>query len=146
MLNSALAKADIDRSRTYLTNAVKHFKHELRGKRRIHQTPQTPEIEACRWWLGREIDAIRPPVILALGATAARAVLGKAVTIGKVRGSAIPLPTGQELWVTVHPSYLLRIPDAQKAEEERARFLDDLRLVRARLDGARLDGARLATV
>lgn len=140
VLNSALAKAEIDRSRTYLTNAVKHFKHELRGKRRIHQTPQTPEIEACRWWLGREIDAIRPPVILALGATAARAVLGKAVTIGKVRGAAIPLPTGQELWVTVHPSYLLRIPDAQKAEEERARFLDDLRrLVRARLDGARLE-------
>lgn len=134
VLDAALEQAGIDRSRVYLTNAVKHFKHELRGKRRIHQTPQTPEIQACRWWLAQETELVRPQITLALGATAARAVLGKAVTIGKVRGAAIALDTGGEAWVTVHPSYLLRIPDAAKAAEERERFIEDLRNVRERLD------------
>ncbi|MGK2911050.1 MAG: UdgX family uracil-DNA binding protein [Sphingobium sp.] len=134
VLDAALEQAGIDRSHVYLTNAVKHFKHELRGKRRIHQTPQTPEIQACRWWLAQETELVRPQITLVLGATAARAVLGKTVTIGKVRGAAIALETGGEAWVTVHPSYLLRIPDAAKAAEERERFIEDLRGVRERLD------------
>ncbi len=136
VLDAALEQAGIDRARVYLTNAVKHFKHELRGKRRLHQTPQTPEIQACRWWLAQETDIVQPQITLAMGATAARAMLGKTVAIGKTRGAPIPLESGGEGWVTVHPSYLLRIPDAVKAAEERARFVEDLRNVQSRLEAA----------
>ncbi len=132
IFDAALAQARIDRGRVYITNAVKHFKHERRGKRRIHQTPQTPEINACRWWMEREIDLIRPRIIVALGATAARALLGRAVTIGQTRGAPVPLPDGAEAWVTVHPSYLLRMPDEGKKAEERARFVEELRTIGAR--------------
>lgn len=127
LLDHALEEARIDRSSLYVTNAVKHFKHERRGKRRIHQTPDTPEIAACRWWLDQELDLIRPRVLLAMGATAARAILGKAVTISRTRGAPIPLENGTEAWVTVHPSFLLRVPDEARKAEERARFIEDLR-------------------
>lgn len=127
LLDNALEEARIDRASIYVTNAVKHFKHERRGKRRIHQTPDTPEIAACRWWLDQELDLIRPRILLAMGATAARAILGKAVTISRTRGSAIPLENGIEAWVTVHPSFLLRVPDEARKAEERARFVEDLR-------------------
>jgi len=133
LFDRALAEAGIDRGRAYVTNAVKHFKHERRGKRRIHQTPETSEIQACRWWLEQEIDLVRPRLIVALGATAARAMLGKAVTISRTRGAAIPLDQGAEGWVTVHPSFLLRVPDEQRKAEERQRFVEDLRQVAARL-------------
>lgn len=129
LFDAALAQADIDRTRTYVTNAVKHFKHERRGKRRIHQTPQTPEILACKWWLDQEVAIVRPRILVALGATAARALLGKTVTITQVRGTPIPLEGGAELWVTVHPSYLLRLPDAARQAEERARFEAELRMI-----------------
>lgn len=129
LFDRALEEAGIDRGRAYVTNAVKHFKHERRGKRRIHQTPETPEINACRWWLTQEIDLLRPRLVVALGATAARALLGKAVTIGKTRGSPIALESGAEGWVTVHPSFLLRLPDPARKAEERARFVEELRTI-----------------
>ncbi|MEY2884726.1 MAG: hypothetical protein RL490_2450 [Pseudomonadota bacterium] len=134
MLDRALAEAGIDRRRAWVTNAVKHFKFEPRGKRRIHAKPDAGEITACRWWLDAERVAIRPRVIVALGATAARGITGKAVTIGKARGAPLPQPDGSELWVTVHPSSLLRIKDPAHAADEYRRFVADLAAIRARLD------------
>ena len=132
LFDEALAAAGVDRSQTYVTNAVKHFKFVARGKRRIHNKPDAGEIEACRWWLEHERELIRPPVTVALGATAARSLIGKVVTIGKVRGSPIALADGSECWVTVHPSFLLRIPEPDRRREERARFVADLKQVWAR--------------
>jgi probable DNA metabolism protein len=127
MLDRALSEAGVDRARAYVTNAVKHFKFEQRGKRRIHAKPNGSEIEACRWWYEQERMLVRPQVTVALGATAARAVFGRTVTIGRERGRAQALPDGGTGWVTVHPSYLLRLPDKDQAAEEYARFVDDLR-------------------
>lgn len=127
VLDRALGEAKIDRARTYVTNAVKHFKFERRGKRRIHSKPNVGEIEACRWWLDGERGLIRPDVTIAMGATAARALFGRVMTIGRERGRAQELPEGGAGWITVHPSYLLRIPDRAKAEDEFARFIADLR-------------------
>jgi len=127
MLDRALGEAGIDRARTYVTNAVKHFKFLPRGKRRLHQKPDGPEIEACRWWLDRERLLVRPAVTVALGATAARALIGKVVTITATRGRPIPLPDGGDGWVTIHPSYLLRIEDKAAAAREYACFVADLR-------------------
>ena len=112
------------RSATYVTNAVKHFKFERRGKRRIHQKPDAPEIAACRWWLEQERGIVRPPITVALGATAARSLFGKTVTISAMRGRAHGMADGGEAWVTVHPSFLLRVRDNR--EEEYARFVEDL--------------------
>jgi DNA polymerase len=126
LFDKALAEAGVDRARTYVTNAVKHFKFERRGKRRIHQKPDGGEIAACRWWLEQERALIRPPLTVALGATAARAVFGKVVTIAAMRGRSHSLPDG-EAWVTIHPSFLLRVRDNR--EEEYARFVEDLRRV-----------------
>ncbi|MGZ8349458.1 MAG: UdgX family uracil-DNA binding protein [Allosphingosinicella sp.] len=128
VFDRALADAGVDRSRTYVTNAVKHFKFERRGQRRIHQKPDGPEIEACRWWVEQERALIRPPVVVALGATAARSLFGKVVTIGRMRGQPHRLPDDEsgEAWVTVHPSFLLRIPEAERKREEYARFVEDL--------------------
>ena len=134
VFDEALEKAGIARSDVYVTNAVKHFKFIQRGKRRIHNKPDAGEITACRWWLDQELALIRPPVTVALGATAARSVLGKTVTIGAVRGSPLPLEGGGECWVTVHPSFLLRIPEPERKREERARFVDDLKRIRARAE------------
>ncbi len=133
LFDAALAQAGVDRSRAYVTNAVKHFKFERQGKRRLHQSPDAGEIQACRWWLTQEIALVRPRIIVALGASAARAMLGKAVTIAATRGAPIPLANGAEGWVTVHPSYLLRLPDAARRAEEQARFVAELRMVGARL-------------
>lgn len=124
LLDRALVDAGVDRTATYVTNAVKHFKFERRGKRRIHQKPDGPEIAACRWWIEQERALIRPPVTVALGATAARSLFGKAVTIGALRGRPHEAADGGETWVTVHPSFLLRARDNR--EEEYARFVEDL--------------------
>ena len=132
LFDAALEKAGIDRSTVYVTNAVKHFKFVLRGKRRIHNKPDAGEIEACRWWIDNERALIKPPVTVALGATAARSLIGKAVTISKVRGSPLKLADGGECWVTVHPSFLLRIPEEDRKREERALFLRDLKRIKAR--------------
>jgi DNA polymerase len=132
MFDDALGQAGIDRARVYVTNAVKHFKYEQRGKRRIHSKPNAGEIQACRWWYGQERELIRPAVTVALGATAARQMLGKAVTISGTRGVPHRLEDGSEGWVTIHPSFLLRMPDRGAAEAERARFVEDLKRVRER--------------
>ncbi len=126
IFDQALTDARIDRTRVYVTNAVKHFKFEQRGKRRLHSKPGAGEIEACRWWINQERAIIRPKVIVALGATAARSLFGKTITIGKSRGRALALPDGDEAWVTVHPSYLLRVEDKILAHQEYAKFVDDL--------------------
>ena len=127
LFDRALADAGVDRSATYVTNAVKHFKFERRGKRRIHQKPEAPEIAACRWWLEQERTIVRPPITVALGATAARSLFGKVVTISAMRGKAHSIYDGGEGWVTVHPSFLLRVRDNR--EEEYARFVEDLAMI-----------------
>ncbi|SFR96089.1 UdgX family uracil-DNA binding protein [Sphingomonas jatrophae] len=133
LFDRALAAAGIDRGTTYVTNAVKHFKFEPRGKRRIHAKPGGPEIDACRWWIEQERVLIRPPLTVALGATAARSLLGKVVTISATRGRAQTLADGGECWVTVHPSFLLRIQDKAQADDEYGRFVEDLTAVKQRL-------------
>ncbi|HEX2764696.1 MAG TPA: UdgX family uracil-DNA binding protein [Allosphingosinicella sp.] len=133
LFDRALSEARVDRSAAYVTNAVKHFKFERRGKRRIHSKPDAGEIEACRWWLEQERLLLKPPIVVALGATAARSVFGKAVTIGAMRGRAHDVPGGGEAWVTVHPSFLLRVRDNR--EEEYARFVGDLRRIGERAAG-----------
>jgi DNA polymerase len=132
LFDAALEKAGIDRSTVYVTNAVKHFKFVAKGKRRIHNKPDAGEISACRWWIEHERELIRPPVTVALGATAARSLVGKVVTISKVRGEPLTLEDGSECWVTVHPSSLLRMPDPEKRREGRELFLRDLKLIKAR--------------
>jgi DNA polymerase len=134
VFDEALEKAGIDRSTVYVTNAVKHFKFVQRGKRRIHNKPDAGEISACRWWIEHERELIRPPVTVALGATAARSLIGKTVTIGKVRGEPLALEDGSECWVTVHPSSLLRMPDPEARREGRALFLRDLKLIKKRAE------------
>jgi DNA polymerase len=123
IFDRALADAGITRERTYVTNAVKHFKFVRRGKRRLHDKPDGGEIAACRWWLQQELALIRPPLIVALGATAARTLFGKVVTISALRGRGHALPEG-EAWVTVHPSFLLRVRDDREAQY--AKFVADL--------------------
>ncbi len=133
LFDRALAEAGVDRAAAYVTNAVKHFKFVQRGKRRIHDKPNAGEVRACRWWLDQERALVRPAVTVALGATAAQALIGKAITVSAVRGVPIPLGDGGEAWVTVHPSFLLRLPDADRKEEEYAAFVADLRRVGERV-------------
>ncbi len=132
VLDHHLQAAGIDRAAAYVTNAVKHFKYTRRGKRRLHQSPTAKEIDTCRWWQEAERALIQPKLVLALGASAARSLLGKTVSVNRVRGQPLPLDDGSELWVTTHPSYLLRLDGVARAEQER-RFADDLAAVRARL-------------
>jgi len=127
VLDRALAEAGIPRAETFVTNAVKHFKHEPRGKRRLHRTPDAGEVVACRWWLDAERRIVRPHVVVALGATAALAVFGKPTAIGRFRQQAIQLPDQSQGVVTYHPSYLLRVPDAEAKARAYALFLEDLR-------------------
>lgn len=134
LFDRALAQAGIDRSAAYVTNAVKHFKFEHRGPRRLHQKPDPLEIKACRHWLDQERTLVKPLVTVALGATAARSLLGKVVTIGKTRGQPIALDDGSECWVTVHPSFLLRIEDEGYAQAEFERFVQDLIVAKERLE------------
>jgi DNA polymerase len=134
LFDAALKEAGIDRERTYVTNAVKHFKFVARGKKRIHARPDTSEIDACRWWQEQERSLIRPALTVALGATAARSLTGKTLTISRVRDAALTLADGSECWVTVHPSYLLRIPEEERRREERAKFVADLKRIRKRAE------------
>ncbi len=127
LFDRALAEAGIAREETYVTNAVKHFKFERRGKKRLHKRPDRREVEACRWWLRVEIDLIRPKLIVALGATAAYALAGRAITINKVRGKPLEL-MGHHGLVTVHPSLVLRMPDQTARRLEYRKFIADLRL------------------
>jgi uracil-DNA glycosylase len=129
MLNRALDEAGVDRNDVYVTNAVKHFKFLPRGKFRLHQKPNTAEIKACRPWYERELAAINPELVVAMGATAAQSVLGKVTPINKNRGHLINLDDNTRALVTVHPSYLLRLPDEKAKALEYQRFVDDLRIV-----------------
>ena len=129
VLNQALIEAGIDRSKTYVTNAVRHFKYEPRGKRRLHKRPNANEIERCRWWTELERALVEPKLIVAMGATAARGLLAKAVTIAQRRGQVFALPGGAtHALVTIHPSFLLRIQDADDKAREYAAFVADLKL------------------
>jgi uracil-DNA glycosylase len=127
LLDSALVEAGIDRKKVYVTNAVKHFKWEPRGKRRIHKKPNAAEIAACRPWLDAEIAVIRPKIIVCLGATAAQSLLGKDFRVTQHRGEFIESPLAPHVAGTVHPSSILRAPDENARHEEMARFIADLK-------------------
>jgi uracil-DNA glycosylase len=129
MLDRALADAGIERGTTFVTNAVKHFKHEMRGKRRLHKRPNAGEIDRCRWWFHLERSIVRPTTIVALGATAARSVFGRPLPVGKSRGQMFPLDDGAAVFVTIHPSALLRIREEGDRHREYEAFVADLRLV-----------------
>jgi uracil-DNA glycosylase family 4 len=113
----------------FVTNAVKHFKHEMRGKRRLHKSPDLGEIEACRWWQHIERELVKPELMVALGATAARSVFERTVTINKVRGEVMAADGGHAL-VTIHPSYLLRLRDERDKQREYVQFVADLKVAR----------------
>jgi uracil-DNA glycosylase family protein len=134
LLDRALADAGIERSEVYVTNAVKHFKYEPRGRRRLHKKPADAEIAACHQWLERELELVTPTLIVAMGATAARALMGRATPVEVNRGRIMPFAAGMQLLITVHPSYLLRVPEAFHADAY-ARFVQDLRLALPFLKG-----------
>lgn len=129
LLDRALAAAGIDRARVYVTNAVKHFKWRPRGKRRIHEPPSAREIAACLPWLDAEIAAVKPRVIVCLGATAAQALLGRAFRVTRERGRLLPSPFAEWIMATVHPSAVLRAPDDDARRAELVRLVDDLRVL-----------------
>jgi uracil-DNA glycosylase family protein len=134
LLDRALEEAGIDRGQVYVTNAVKHFKFVPRGKIRLHQKPTTAEIKACRPWYERELAAINPDLVVAMGATAAQSVFGKVTPINKNRGRLIDLDAGIKALVTVHPSYLLRLPDADAKAREYQHLVGDLKIAAALLN------------
>jgi len=131
VFDQVLEEAELERTITYVTNAVKHFKFEPRGKRRIHSKPNAGEIAACRWWLDKELALIRPDLVVALGATAAQSLLGKPVPITKMRGQVIEREDGLRVFLTIHPSFILRLREPADKDAERARFLADIRQVKA---------------
>jgi uracil-DNA glycosylase len=134
ILDKALAEAGIDREDVYVTNAVKHFKWEPRGKRRIHKKPNSIEIAACKPWLEAEIEVVLPQVIVCLGATAAQALLGREFKVSTQRGVWVPSPLAPFVMATVHPSSLLRAPDEETRRLETRRFIADLKLVHKALE------------
>ena len=127
VLDEALEAAGIARRDAFVTNAVKHFKFEQRGKRRLHKKPNAYEIERCKWWLEQERAIVKPAAIVALGATAARSLFGRVVTITRMRGETHRLADGTPAFVTIHPSWLLRIEDTADKEREYHAFVADLR-------------------
>ena len=133
------SEAGVERQKVYVTNAVKHFKFVPRGKIRLHQKPSTAEIRACRPWYERELASIKPELVVAMGATAAQSVFGKVMPVDKNRGRLIDLDDGTRALLTVHPSYLLRLPDADAKAREYQRFVDDLKIA---ADFMRTHGAR----
>ena len=131
LLEQALEEAGIDRSTVYVTNVVKHFKWEARGKRRIHQKPNATEVSACRPWLDAEIEAVQPRIVVALGAVAAQALLGRDFRVSRQRAEFVDWPNGRLVTATIHPSSILRAPDERRSAEMAA-FVDDLRAVAKR--------------
>ncbi len=129
VLDKALAEAGIDRRTTYVTNAVKHFKWEPRGKRRIHKKPNSVEVAACRAWLDTEIELIKPEVIVCLGATAAQALLGRKFRVTQQHGQLLPFESAPHVLATVHPSSILRAPDEQARHQQFQAMVNDLRVV-----------------
>jgi DNA polymerase len=137
LLDRALEEAGVDRAQVYVTNAVKHFKFEPRGKKRLHKKPNAAEIEACRWWLDQELSLIAPELTVALGATAARALTGRNVTISQERAKLMTFREGVPGFITVHPSSLLRQPDPAAKRAEFQRFVGDLRKIAAHVPTVR---------
>jgi DNA polymerase len=133
ILDKALVEAGIERRDVYVTNAVKHFKWEPQGKRRKHKKPSATEIAACRPWLEAEVAVVKPRVVVCLGVTAAQSVFGKAVRLNDVRGRSWRTPLAETVYVTAHPSALLRHPEPAKREREYGRFVEDLRSIRKQL-------------
>lgn len=131
ILDQALQDAGVAREQTFVTNAVKHFKHEMRGKRRLHKRPNNYEIERCKIWLDHECDLVKPSTIIALGVTAARSLTGTTVTIGKIRGKPLDMADGTRLIITVHPSALLRIEDEAERHAAYRSFVADLKAATA---------------
>ena len=127
MLDRAIAEAGLNRQAIFVTNAVKHFKFEQRGKRRLHKRPNAYEIDRCKWWNDIERALVKPKLVVALGATAARSLTGKPVPINRLRGEVLPLDEERKLVVTIHPSALLRIRDSDDKKREFAGLVDDLR-------------------
>jgi len=136
LLDEALEQAGIVRTDVFVTNAVKHFKHEMRGKRRLHKRPNAYEIDRCKWWLELERTIVRPKAIVALGATAARSLFGRVITINKVRGQTLALADGTTAFVTIHPSALLRVEDAGERRQLFLAFVADLRKVAKAIEKA----------
>ena len=134
VFDRAIREAGIARDEVYVTNAVKHFKYEPRGKRRIHKRPNAGEVRQCKWWLDRELDTVRPQLVVALGATAAQSLSGHAISVLKERGPADF--QGRAGYITVHPSFLLRLQDEQQKADEYRKFVDDLRRIREMLGAA----------
>jgi len=143
LLDRALAAAGIDRRSAYVTNAVKHFKWEARGKRRIHQKPSAGEVRACRPWLDAEIQVVRPRAIVCLGATAAQALLGRAFRVTEFRGELVASPLAPYVMATVHPSSILRAPDDETRRAELARFIEDLAVLAQALRAPPPDAPRV---
>jgi DNA polymerase len=131
LLDRALTAADIDRDEVYVTNVVKHFKWEPRGRRRLHRTPTAAEVGACRPWLELEIEIVKPQVLVCLGATAAHALLGRSYSVSRERGRFVSSPLAPHVTATVHPSALLRLPPAEDREAALQRFIDDLAIVKS---------------
>jgi uracil-DNA glycosylase family protein len=136
LLGRALEAASIPRGEVYLTNAVKHFKWRPRGKRRLHQTPRAGEVEACKPWLRAEVEAVRPAVIVALGATAARALFGGSVRVTRDRGKPLESPLAPVAMATIHPSAILRLRDSEERERALADLADDLEAARVAASGS----------
>jgi uracil-DNA glycosylase len=137
LLDRALIEAGIDRTEVYVTNVVKHFKFEERGKRRIHKKPNTPEIDACHPWLEAEISLIKPKMIVCLGATAAQAILGRAYRLTKERGTFTPHAWAPLVTATIHPSAILRAPDEAERHRQYQDFVADLKQVKKKLHSPR---------
>lgn len=127
VLAKALEDAGIDRDAVFVTNAVKHFKFEQRGKRRLHKRPNTYEIDRCHWWLDFERALVKPDIVVALGGTAVRSVLGRPMSINKIRGRVLTLQDGGRMLATIHPSYILRIEDEADKRAQYRKFVADLR-------------------
>ncbi len=147
LLDRAMAEAGVDRRRAYVTNAVKHFKFEPRGKRRLHKRPNASEIKICRQWLFHEIEAIGPKLIVALGATAAQSLAGRAIPVQANRGAVLDVANGLKVFVTIHPSALLRLQDEEEKRSGYASFVNDLRSIERLLrvsDVGTSSGARAA--
>jgi DNA polymerase len=136
VLDEAIVKAGLERSALFLTNAVKHFKFEPRGKRRLHKRPNAYEVDRCHWWLDIEKALVKPQIVVALGATALRSIAGKPLAISKVRGRFLSMQTGGRFIATIHPSYLLRIQDEADKRRQYEMFVADLALCREALKKA----------
>ena len=134
MLDRALVEAGVDRTQVYVTNVVKHFKNEPRGKRRLHKKPNRYEVEVCKIWLDQELALVRPQLVLAMGVTAASALAGKAVTLSKLRGTVVTLADGRRGMVTIHPSSILRAPDEAGRRAAYAGLVKDLKLALKSVD------------